>query len=236
MPPKACLFDMDGLLLDTETIYTKSTNIILERYQKGSFPMEIKAQMMGRPSREACQIFLKWSQLDISSDQYIQMQRELQSELWKQTRPLPGALELLHQCKLLDIPIALATSSDTHNFVKKTAHLGEMFQLFENNIVTGDDDRLLPGRGKPNPDIWFIALKIINEKRRVKGQPEIEAKDCLVFEDSILGLESGRAADMRVIWVPDPSILPFFSLSPEQAADKGVIKCSSLREIDLRKL
>ncbi|EPX71991.1 haloacid dehalogenase-like hydrolase [Schizosaccharomyces octosporus yFS286] len=236
MPPKACLFDMDGLLLDTETIYTKSTNIILERYQKGPFPMEIKAQMMGRPSREACQIFLDWSKLDLSYEQYVQMQRELQSELWKQTQPLPGALELLRQCKTLNIPMVLATSSDTYNFERKTGHLRDMFMLFENNIVTGDDDRLLPGRGKPNPDIWFIALEVINEKLRSKNEPEVEAKDCLVFEDSILGLESGRAADMKVIWVPDPKLLPFFSLSSEQAADKNIIKCSSLKEVDLQNI
>ena len=51
---RACLFDMDGLLLDTEDIYTKCNNVILHEYGKPSLPWKIKAQLQGRPGPDVC--------------------------------------------------------------------------------------------------------------------------------------------------------------------------------------
>ena len=51
---RACLFDMDGLLLDTEDIYTKCNNIILAEYGRPNLPWKIKAQLQGRPGPEVC--------------------------------------------------------------------------------------------------------------------------------------------------------------------------------------
>ena len=51
---RACLFDMDGLLLDTEDIYNKCNNIILQEYGRPDLPWNVKAQMQGRPGPEVC--------------------------------------------------------------------------------------------------------------------------------------------------------------------------------------
>lgn len=51
-PVRACLFDMDGLLIDSEDIYTICTNIVLHEYGKPSLPWHIKAQIQGRPGLE----------------------------------------------------------------------------------------------------------------------------------------------------------------------------------------
>ncbi len=51
-PVRACLFDMDGLLIDSEDIYTICTNIVLHEYGKPSLPWHIKAQIQGRPGPE----------------------------------------------------------------------------------------------------------------------------------------------------------------------------------------
>lgn len=53
----ACLFDMDGLLVDSETIYTKTTNLILDRYGKDPLPISVKAQMMGMLYKASEEIF-----------------------------------------------------------------------------------------------------------------------------------------------------------------------------------
>ena len=71
----------------------------------------------------------------------------------------------------------------------------------------GDDLRLTPGRGKPCPDIFLLALEIINQELRAKGEREIEPIECLVFEDSVPGVEAGRRAGMRVAWCPHPKLL-----------------------------
>ena len=51
-PVRACLFDMDGLLIDSEDIYTLCNNIILHQYGRPSLPWNIKAQLQGRPGPE----------------------------------------------------------------------------------------------------------------------------------------------------------------------------------------
>ena len=100
--------------------------------------------------------------------------------------------------------MALATSSHKINFKLKTAHLeDELFHLFPaENRVLGDDERIGPGRGKPAPDIWLVALETINGPLRAQGKAEIKPEECLVFEDSVPGVESGRRAGMQVVWCP----------------------------------
>ena len=66
-----------------------------------------------------------------------------------------------------------------------------------------DDTRVKHGRGKPAPDIYLIALKTITSG--LKGL-EIKPEECLVFEDSVPGVEAGRRAGMRVVWVPHPEL------------------------------
>lgn len=67
--------------------------------------------------------------------------------------------------------------------------------------MLGDDIRIPAGRGKPFPDIYLLALQTVNASLE-EGEEEIKPEECLVFEDSVPGVESGRRAGMRVVWVP----------------------------------
>ena len=80
----------------------------------------------------------------------------------------------------------------------------------ESNRVLGDDKRIPKGKGKPAPDIYLLALKTINDGLKMKGEPEITPEECLVFEDSVPGVEAGRRAGMRVIWCPHPELLKIY--------------------------
>lgn len=53
-PVRACIFDMDGLILNTEDIYTDCTNAVLREYGRSDLPWHIKAQLQGRPGPEVC--------------------------------------------------------------------------------------------------------------------------------------------------------------------------------------
>ena len=88
-----------------------------------------------------------------------------------------------------------------------------IFSCFpEEQIVRGDDPRIPRGKGKPAPDIYLLALETINEKlRRAAKESEIMPEECLVFEDSVSGVEAGRRAGMRVVWVPHPGLLKEYS-------------------------
>jgi pseudouridine-5'-monophosphatase len=72
--------------------------------------------------------------------------------------------------------------------------------------ILGDDTRLREGRSKPAPDIYLVALEALNSTR-LPGSSAILARDCLVVEDSIAGVEAGRRAGMRVVWVPHPLLV-----------------------------
>ena len=74
--------------------------------------------------------------------------------------------------------------------------------------MLGDDPRIPEGKGKPAPDIYFLALRTINDGIRREGkEKEIVPEECLVFEDSVPGIEAGRRAGMRVVWCPHPGLL-----------------------------
>ncbi|KAK8143494.1 hypothetical protein G3M48_007168 [Beauveria asiatica] len=216
-PVRACLFDMDGLLLDTEDLYTLCVNMVLEKYGRPPMPWSVKARLQGRPGPAANQIFNDWAQLPISTEEYAAQLSVFQKQLFGTAKPLPGVPALLKQLdatkgagapsadavgKPHTVHIALATSSHRGNFDLKTTHLQELFSVFpEERRVKGDDPRLQPGRGKPLPDIFLLALKTINDSLPA-GEKPITPEECLVFEDSVPGVEAGRRAGMRVIWCP----------------------------------
>jgi pseudouridine-5'-monophosphatase len=203
---------MDGLLLDSEDKYSLCTNAILAKYGKGPLPWSVKAQLQGRPGPISGEIFLKWAQLPIPWEQYQVELSALQREHFPTSKPLPGVEKLLGDLATAKTPmgekvhIALATSSHVANFRLKTGHLEELFSVFEGHRrVLGDDVRIPKGRGKPAPDIYLLALETINSSLE-PGEKEITPEECLVFEDSVPGVEAGRRAGMRVAWVPHPEL------------------------------
>ncbi|KAI5805139.1 HAD superfamily hydrolase [Geopyxis carbonaria] len=224
-PVKACLFDMDGLLINTEDIYTDVTNTILRDCGRPDLPWNVKAQLQGRPGPEAVRIFMEWAKLPISITEYQERQIPLQKKYFPTCGPLPGVPELLETLAAASpasapsekVEIALATSSATGNFLLKTAHLQDLFSVFpKSQQVTGDDPRIPKGRGKPAPDIYLVALESINSRRRGEGKEEIKPEECLVFEDAVPGVESGRRAGMRVVWVPHPGLLQEYNGREEE--------------------
>ncbi|KAL7276978.1 hypothetical protein RUND412_000015 [Rhizina undulata] len=238
-PVRACLFDMDGLLLNTEDLYTVVTNTILRENGRPDLPWSVKAKLQGRPGKSSYEIFADWAQLPIPFDEFITRQFALQQQLFPLCAPLPGVPELLQTLTHATptshptekIQIALATSSARANFLLKTSHLPDLFSYFPAELqILGDDPRIPHGRGKPAPDIYLLALESINERLRKEGKVEIRPEECLVFEDAVPGVEAGRRAGMRVVWVPHVGLLKEFEGKEglvlagrmEQAVGEGV--------------
>lgn len=213
---------MDGLLLDTEDLYTLCINIVLEKHDRPPLPWSIKASLQGRPATAANAIFSEWARLPISHEQYIAEFSALQRQHFPTAQPLPGVVQLLADLgrtrywdvrpgastanKGRRVHLALATSSTGVNYRLKTSHLAELFSVFERpRVVLGDDARIPAGRGKPLPDIYLLALATINAGLG-PGEPPITPAECLVFEDSVPGVEAGRRAGMQVVWVPHPML------------------------------
>ncbi|CAG8949337.1 hypothetical protein HYFRA_00004963 [Hymenoscyphus fraxineus] len=217
-PVRACLLDMDGLLIDSEDKYTICDNMILAKYGRPPIPWSIKAQLQGRPGTSAVKIMHEWSQLPITIEEYQAEQLTLHEEHFPSVQPLLGVSKLLSDLssatvtlpttppKTFKVHTALATSSMALKFKWKTSHLEELFSVFPpHRRVLGDDPRIPKGRGKPAPEIYLLALDTINQSLD-EGEPKIKPEECLVFEDSVPGVEAGRRAGMRVVWIPHPGL------------------------------
>jgi pseudouridine 5'-phosphatase len=205
---------LDGLLLNTEDIYSLCANDVLAKYGRPPIPWHIKAHLMSVSDGWIGDIFHDWAKLPISRERFVEEMAREQQIHFPECTPLPGAVELLSDLKKArnkkgqKISLALASSSKRENYELKTSSSKskDLLKLFpEESVTLGDDPGLKRGRGKPAPDIYTLALDTIN-RNLPRGQHDIEPAECLVFEDSVLGVEAGRRAGMRVLWVPDPGL------------------------------
>ena len=207
------IFDMDGLLIDTESVYTKVTDDILAPYGK-VMTWNIKAGCMGKVEREAAAHILKsFPDVPLTVDAYIEKRRVGQDALWPTVQPLPGVRKLVAHLFKHNIPIAVATASIRRNYERKTSHLNDLFNCFEGKVICGDDVKDQTA-GKPEPYIFLHAAQ--SKLGKMVGYGEVEdaspgekeiRSQGLVFEDAILGVQAGKRAGMNVVWVPDPGLL-----------------------------
>ena len=203
---------MDGLLINTEDLYFVCMNNILAKYHKPPMPWSLRPRLMEVPSAATDSELYAWANLPISPEEFEDESKLQRSLHYPNCELLPGVKILLANLKNARgqdgkmIQIAMASSSTTRLYDLKVSRseIGDAFRnVFGENIqVLGDNPRLEAGRGKPAPDIYLLALDAINAKLEDKIKP----KECLVFEDSVPGVEAGRRAGMRVIWVPHPEL------------------------------
>ncbi|TFY53341.1 hypothetical protein EVG20_g10159 [Dentipellis fragilis] len=199
------LFDMDGLMIDSERVYTDVTNEILAPYGT-EMTWEMKAGLMGKPEREASAHLLSFfPHIPLNIDDYITQRNILQDQHWPHVQLLPGVERLVAHLHAHGIPTAIATGSRRRNLELKTGHLQHLFGLFGTRVVCGDDPWISEqgGRGKPFPDgevreVESEAVPLEQREERARG---------LVFEDAIPGVQAGKRAGMNVVWVPDPNLL-----------------------------
>ncbi len=186
---KAVLFDMDGVLIDSETFYVKGTFDWMQQlgYQG---PIEGIYQMLGTTMEVTYQILAK-----LLHHTYTTKQLEAINERYFAEHPLPydrilkpGVWELLHCLKDAGILIAVCSSSPQETIETAITECG--IRPFFDFVVSGEQFV----ESKPNPQIYLHAAEVLN----------VAPKDCLVVEDSTLGIQAGRNAGMRVIALRDP--------------------------------
>ncbi|KAI9496522.1 HAD-like domain-containing protein [Zychaea mexicana] len=191
-----CIFDMDGLLLDTERVYTEVTQELLDKYADGvKFTWDVKSKLMGRTGTESASMVVDHYKLPMSVQEYMDKSSVMHEERFPLVKPLPGVERLIRHLHAKGVPMAVATSSTRSKFELKTSLNDELFSLFD-YIVCGDDAGI--ERGKPAPDIFLAA------QQRLGNPP---AENCLVFEDATNGVQAALNAKMHVVWIPDANLL-----------------------------
>lgn len=188
---RAVLFDLDGVLLDTEKLYTQGIQQVVSAWGK-VYDWSIKRDMIGRSEREGAEILISRLELPISMEEYMARREPALLALFANAEHMPGAPELLRALTERAVPMAVATSSKASLFQLKTKPHG-FFSVFQ-TVVCGDDPEVKAL--KPAPDIFLTAA------RRIGQDPA----GCLVIEDSPAGVRAAKSAGMQVIAIPDPGL------------------------------
>ncbi len=191
-PVTHVIFDMDGVLLDTEGFYTQVTQTIVGRFGK-VFDWSIKRHMIGRPARDSARYLVEALALPITADEYLREREAMLEGLFPESCAMAGARELTAALAAQSVPQAVATSSGRRLFDLKTARHRDWFRVFAATVL-GDDPRV--ARGKPAPDIFLVAAADLG------AAPEA----CLVVEDAPAGVAAAHAAGMQVLAIPDPGM------------------------------
>ncbi|KAJ0965652.1 hypothetical protein J5N97_026790 [Dioscorea zingiberensis] len=190
------IFDMDGLLLDTEKFYTEVQEKILGRFGK-TFDWSLKAKMMGKKAIESARVFVEETGLSdvMTPEGFLEEREEMLQQLFPTAELMPGVKQLISHLHANGIPMCVATGSHTPHFKLKTQNHGEIFSMMH-HVVTGDDPEVK--KGKPSPDIFLAAA------RRFEGT--VDPRNILVFEDAPSGVAAAKNAGMSVVMVPDPRL------------------------------
>jgi HAD superfamily hydrolase (TIGR01509 family) len=185
-PLRAVVFDLDGLMFNTEDLYQETGRTILAR-RGCEFEPALIDQMMGRPSLKALEIMIQWNKLSDTVEALAAESAEVLFGLvGTRLCPMPGLLELLCALETTGIPKGIATGSGRHFLDRVLAQSGiaDRFAF----TIAGDEIE----HGKPAPDMYLLAA----EKHGVLPQ------QVMVLEDSQLGCQSAVAADTYAVAVP----------------------------------
>ena len=181
---KAAIFDMDGLLFDTERLFQKAW-----REEAGSIgitlPDVFTTQICGTSGEKQAQIVRDY----FPGKDPLEIMKKVQSRVYEQKEiPLKkGTKEILEGMKKQGMLMAVASSSPLPMIRQNLEKTGT--GSYFHTIVSGQQVE----KGKPEPDIFLLAAR----------ETGVDPADCYVFEDSINGILAGQAAGCACIMIPD---------------------------------
>ena len=183
LPPAACLFDLDGLLLDTEPLHGRGWSEAAAHFGTQLSDAQLM-QLKGRRRLDCAAQVNAWLAKPVGADALLAVQQPIVRALLPDAAPMPAAQELVTHCHNRGIPMALVTSSSRDAVEFKAARHPWLEQIHER--VYGDDPDL--DAGKPDPAPFRLAAQ------RLGLHPE----DCWAFEDSQAGSQSAHGAGCQV--------------------------------------
>ena len=186
-PPKAVIFDMDGLLIDSEIHYRNA--LMAAGAERGlSMTTSLYDGMLGQPWSGNAQLLRAHYGADFDAESFRPIWLSHFNRLMAQDLRLkPGVVELLDRLDRLELPRAIAPSSAHHQVEHHLAGF-DLIRRFDTVVAQGDYKR-----GKPEPDPYLVAADRLG----------IAATDCLALEDSHNGIRSASSAGMMAVMVPD---------------------------------
>jgi HAD superfamily hydrolase (TIGR01509 family) len=214
--PAAAIFDMDGVLIDSNPFHIQKWTELLRAHGIAYNAEHLPKQILGYRNDAAFRLFFG---PHLGQEEMEQLSEELEARfrlVFRQhARPLPGLKPLMDECRAAAIPMAVASSAMSKNvdFVVDVLELRPYFTT----IVSGDE----VGHPKPDPEIY------VKTAERLK----LAAAKCVAFEDSFVGIESAKRANMKCVGIA--STFPAEELRRQTPADLVV---NGFEELSLARL
>lgn len=194
MNKKGFIFDLDGVIVDTAHFHYKAWKKTANELGF-DLTIELNEKLKGVSRIDSLQKILDWANVSISQEKFDQMTFEKNEDYLEyvdqMTRDdiLPGVNGLLNKIKKEGHPIALGSASKNAKHILERVGLLDMFDA----IVDGNN----VSRAKPDPEVFLVASKLLN----------VNPSNCVVFEDSVAGIQAANTAQMTSIGIGDSSIL-----------------------------
>jgi HAD superfamily hydrolase (TIGR01509 family) len=186
-PIRAVVFDMDGVLADSEPWWNEIDAAMLAEHgvtYRGQYHRDV----LGVSYPLAIEFYKKAFGLTASADEMMRRRAEIAAEYFATRIGLfPAVKDVLQELRAMNLRLAIGTSSVSTSALP-FLHRHELTPFFD-GVVTGDE----VARGKPAPDIYL----------RAAAKLGVPADACLVIEDALSGIAAARAAHMRVAAIPD---------------------------------
>jgi len=183
---KVVIFDMDGLMFNTEDLFDLSGTELARRRGFEMTP-ELRNQMMGRRAEEAFEAMIQFLDLKESIATLQEESEEIfTSYLDDHLAPMPGLFQLLEHIEQQQLPKGVATSS-SRNYLEKILGRFDLLSRFDHTLTAED-----VSRGKPEPEIYLKAATHF----------KIPPSQMLVLEDSSIGTQAASAAGAVTVSIP----------------------------------
>ena len=183
--PEAILFDLDGVLLDTEPLLANAWEKTAKQLNH-SLSKDQLLELRGRKRIDCAKKVHKWINKESSIEELLVIQKKKVDQQLPKATPFKGSIDLIKFCINTKLPIALVTSSSSDSFEIKCS-VNPWLKFFETKVL-GDDKFI--SAGKPSPDPYLRALKLL----------DVEANKTWVIEDSYAGSISGLKAGCNLLF------------------------------------
>jgi HAD superfamily hydrolase (TIGR01509 family) len=180
----AVIFDCDGVLVDSEPLMNRELTAMLNGIGLSYTAEETSRAFMGRSMKSSVQIIEAQLGRPVPGDFLAVLDQRAYAVFAQHLTPVEGVESVLDALDRIGLPYAVA-SSGSHDKMRTTLGITGLLPRLEGRITSATE----VAHGKPAPDVFLLAA----ERLRVAPQ------ECVVIEDSLLGIEAALAAGMRVI-------------------------------------
>lgn len=215
LPIKACLFDLDGVLVDTAVYHYKAWRKLANNLGF-DFTEQQNEQLKGISRVESLNKILSWGKIEKTEEEKQALATEKNewyvAMISKMTpaEVLPGTVDFLNAIKTAGYKIALGSASKNAALILERTELTHFFdEVVDGNTVS---------KSKPDPEVFLKGAALLN----------VPANQCVVFEDAVAGIEAAQRAGMRSIGIGSDQVLTEANLVVKDLSELSIAQLEQL--------